>query len=395
MSSIIERNPRLTYAIPIISVILLSLLIDPLSIQRETPRYMLSALIQSEAAIVAIVITLSLVAVQLTASSYSSRVIGIFRNSPDFWGLLVLYLFAISLSSYILEIIEVGYTPNLEISIRMCFLLGVFCFSALIPYTYIMLTMLSPSTIIGKLSRRIDEENILEADDPIQPIIDIVLGSMMRYDFETTKDGVGAVGEKICTLLKLGEYEKEEEKRISKRIFGHFSRISKIAAAREDEHSILVIIENIENISKAAAANNFKEILKSILTLINEIGRTAVERRFEEGAARAVESQGMIVKKLVEEEEYLDRLMVTIGNINEMGKIALKKSLREVLVQEIVFFERILETIKKKESAAEIKKPIMIIIKNSLEDLEKMTENVAYDMSQWCSAILSANFNSN
>lgn len=49
----------------------------------DSARYMLSALIQSEAAIVALVVTLSLVAVQLAAQAYSARVIEVFRRTPD------------------------------------------------------------------------------------------------------------------------------------------------------------------------------------------------------------------------------------------------------------------------------------------------------------------------
>lgn len=49
----------------------------------DSARYMLSALVQTQAAIVAIVITLTLIAVQLTASAYSPRVIDIFKKNPD------------------------------------------------------------------------------------------------------------------------------------------------------------------------------------------------------------------------------------------------------------------------------------------------------------------------
>jgi predicted MFS family arabinose efflux permease len=54
-------------------------------------KYMLSALVQSEAAIVAIVITVTLIAVQLTASAYSPRVIDIFKKNVDMWILLLVY----------------------------------------------------------------------------------------------------------------------------------------------------------------------------------------------------------------------------------------------------------------------------------------------------------------
>lgn len=48
----------------------------------DSARYMLSAMVQAQAAIVAIVITLTLIAVQLTASAYSPRVIDIFKKIP-------------------------------------------------------------------------------------------------------------------------------------------------------------------------------------------------------------------------------------------------------------------------------------------------------------------------
>jgi uncharacterized membrane protein len=57
----------------------------------DSARYMLSALVQSEAAIVALVVTLSLVAVQLAAQSYSARVIEVFRRTPDLWILMGIY----------------------------------------------------------------------------------------------------------------------------------------------------------------------------------------------------------------------------------------------------------------------------------------------------------------
>ena len=48
------------------------------SIDTDSARNMISALVQSEAAIMAIVVSLSLVAVQLAASVYSIRIIKIF-----------------------------------------------------------------------------------------------------------------------------------------------------------------------------------------------------------------------------------------------------------------------------------------------------------------------------
>ncbi len=95
-----SRNPRGARIFEYIFLFNLVLLVvtyvfahlDPFHTEPTSARYMLSALIQSQAAIVAIVVSLTLIAVQLTASAYSPRVIRIFRDNPDMWLLLGLYL---------------------------------------------------------------------------------------------------------------------------------------------------------------------------------------------------------------------------------------------------------------------------------------------------------------
>jgi len=76
---------------------------------------MLSALVQSEAAIIAIVVTLSLVVVQLTASFYSAKITKIFRKSPDLWILMISYIGAMIYSLVVLLMIEeVNSVLNIE-----------------------------------------------------------------------------------------------------------------------------------------------------------------------------------------------------------------------------------------------------------------------------------------
>src|SRR5271157_1093112 len=60
----------------------------------DSARYLLSTLVQSEAAIVAIAISLSLVAMQLAVSLYSSRIMEIFKKNPLIWAFLLLYITA-------------------------------------------------------------------------------------------------------------------------------------------------------------------------------------------------------------------------------------------------------------------------------------------------------------
>jgi uncharacterized membrane protein len=114
----------------------------------NSARYMLSALVQSQAAIVAIVITLTLIAVQLTASAYSPRVIDIFKKNPDMWILLGCYGVSIFYGLFLLKLVvgEDGdvlsqsaiwslgpLSISFESSVSLAYWLGVFTFVVLFP----------------------------------------------------------------------------------------------------------------------------------------------------------------------------------------------------------------------------------------------------------------------
>jgi uncharacterized membrane protein len=114
----------------------------------DSARYMLSAMVQSQAAIVAIVITLTLIAVQLTASAYSPRVIDIFKKNPDMWILLGCYGVSIFYGFIILKLVEEvedeavsqsaiwslgSISISFESCVSMAYWLGAFTFVALFP----------------------------------------------------------------------------------------------------------------------------------------------------------------------------------------------------------------------------------------------------------------------
>ena len=83
---------------------------------KDSAKYLISTIIQSEAAIIAIVVTLSLVAVQQTASSYSTRVIELFKNintNPDFYMLIFIYFTSIIYEMWVLKQITADRDGNI------------------------------------------------------------------------------------------------------------------------------------------------------------------------------------------------------------------------------------------------------------------------------------------
>jgi hypothetical protein len=271
----------------------------------DSARALLSALVTSEAAILAIVVSLSLVAVQLAASSYSARVIEVFRRTPDLWILILVYGVAMFYGLVVLKLIEtansqVNSLSNLEGHIAFSYYLGVFAFVSLVPYIWKTLELLKSSTLIEKLAERITIENVLSAfkdvknpkerqfypvvdmeKDPIQPVIDIVRSSMMNYDYETARYGLKTIEDSIKCMLNDDFLDEKNEEEISKYIFPHFTRIGKIAANKNDESSIIEILNSLSRIGEVAVNNKLKYSTMFVIISLGQVGKVSAEKEFD------------------------------------------------------------------------------------------------------------------
>jgi hypothetical protein len=248
----------------------------------DSARYMLSALVQSEATIVALVVTLSLVAAQLTASSYSARVIEVFRSMPDLRILMGIYGFAIFYGLIVLKLTE-KVNPqlcnkdficlsNLEGYIALSYYLGVFAFVALWPYFLETFEMLKPSAVINMLAEKITKQSLISAakeeveeitdgkqeiifsgrgsteKGSLLPIIDILNSSMMKYDYETLRIGLKVIKDRIKHIFETETFDTDEERKVSRLIFYILDRVGEVAASKKDESSILEVITTIQKI---------------------------------------------------------------------------------------------------------------------------------------------------
>lgn len=353
----------------------------------DSARYMLSALVQSEAAIVALVVTLSLVAVQLAASSYSARVIEVFRRTPDLWILMGIYGGAMFWGLGVLKMIEkmdaqlcakeyICYS-NLEGSISGAYYLGVFAFVALVPYILKMFEMLKPSTVINMLADRITMRNILtflkeEIDemtddkhrsqfvflrmgayaekDPIQPIIDIVRSSLLKYDYETVRDGLRAIGERFDNIFKNETLGWNEERKMSIYIFGHLTRLGELTASREDEDSTLEIIKTMQKIGIRATMSERVEATDWSIVYLRIIGIIAVEHKFEKATRKVIESLEFIGQTaILQESEIATEIAVNaVRELEKVGIAAIESRLDAAATQDIWALEALLKIAKDK-----------------------------------------------
>ncbi len=355
--------------------------------QIDSVKFFLSSLIQSEATVIAIVITLSLVVIELTASTYSTRVIDIFKGSPLIWTIIGIYLAAIIYALTLLKSIDfvaASGTSNFEASVWIAYFLTVFAFGALVLYLFGALNIMKSSTVINVFARRITNEEILssvseyekfaaktatslnysflysdilkpvvETDaDPIQPIIDIVHSSMMKYDYGTMRYGLKVLENYIINILRSNNFGRDEGV-IIKHILTHLERVGRLAASREDEDSVEEVvnvifrvgrssvkygIENvagevvnsIKNIGRSVIKREMEDVEVVITDLIAGIGRYSVEKKLDFATSVTVNSLGIIGRDASKHaQQGLEETVWVAGYIHEICKFAIKQGLKE------------------------------------------------------------------
>lgn len=351
----------------------------------ESTRFVLSSLVESEATVIAIVITLTLVVLQLTASSYSTRVIDIFEDSPSIWMIVGIYIIAIGYGLTILNAIDAIYSSgilNFEISVWIAYFLGIFAFGALIPYLLGSLEIMKSSTVIDRFAEKITSENILSGvqesekivssdsnvvnysyiysdimrpvidteSDPVQPVIDIIHSSMMKYDYGTMRYGLDVLEKYMIHMLEKEKFGREEQI-VVKHIFNHLEKVGKLAASRDDEDSIMEVIitiymigktamehklesaageavNSIKNIGRLAIDRKIPDIRISVTDLMGEIGRGAAQNKLDFATSVTVNSLGIIGKTAAKHAQHgLEETVWMGGTIYGIGKLAVHQKL--------------------------------------------------------------------
>jgi hypothetical protein len=246
-------------------------------------------LMQIESTVFAIIISLSLVAVQLASSSFTSRVIEIFRKDKIFWSIVTFYIILTIYGIIILTLYNLKHLWGLQNWIFFYFILGIIAFLSVIPFIYNTLNILKPITLIKKLSKDITKEKIIlniddenTYEDPIQPLIDILQSSVMRYDYRTLKDCLVAIEGRVTNILR-SELSEDDRKKINRYLLNHFKRISNLAINQKDQESLKEIIDTV--IKNSEIFNDRwiynEEIFEETVEFFKEIEKLIMDQQLE------------------------------------------------------------------------------------------------------------------
>lgn len=334
----------------------------------DSARYMISALIQSEAAIIAIVVTLSLVAIQQASSSYSARVIDIFKKpktNPDFFILMGIYIFAIIYGSGVLR--QIPNKLSLGIHIWIVYSLSIVALLALVPYIMNTLEMFEPTKIIELLSKNMsfskinnaiklekndnidDNEQIQPVNDSIQPIVDVLQGSMMKYDYETTRYGLKIIEQKAYGILKDKKCDRNHKPEIASRIIGHVETIGIIAARQPMEKTVEHVASILEKFGTFMIIDDINYNLSDLISSLEKIGIIADEQKMGDATVIVISSLQNVAKTAIDNrlEDGTRKVMISIREIG-LSNITSAHISYDILHSAIKSLEHIIIEVTKK-----------------------------------------------
>ena len=309
----------------------------------DSARYMLSAMVQAQAAIIAIVITLTLIAVQLTASAYSPRVICVFKKNPDMWLLLGFYGLSMLYGLVILKMVVGGaeeivsqyvfwshgfVSISPETCVSSAYWLEVFTFVALFPYMLNIIGLLKPENIIKRLAIEITEEGILKSkEDPIQPIMDIIHGAVMKYDIATTRVGLKAVTSQVIKIINVNG-----EQGIPMRFFAHLKQVSRLTVSKMDDESTGEVIKNWGDVLKEMAGEKCDSISHTDIINFESFVASITKEEFMHAASCAAESFGALTKIVIDAEKYYLTVASSLCALGKLGILAAEKNWDSVVL---------------------------------------------------------------
>ena len=248
-----------------------------LAISNESARSFISTSNQIQATILAIVISLTLLAVEMTASKYSPRVIEIFKNNVSMWVFLFSYIISIAIGSIFLTFID---SPNFPISTTTGTLfllsLGIFLIFMLVPYVLSTLDFLNTEKIIKRLAGLINIDTINPQTDPFQSIFDVIYGAIKINDFTTMSTGLLFAEERFKELIEKDPMNRQNDY-ITFRFFDDIKRCGFLLIEKKEDKYAFEIITRLYTLSEWAFKEQNTIVLHRSCSAVEEIGTKACE----------------------------------------------------------------------------------------------------------------------
>jgi hypothetical protein len=223
--------------------------------------YLLSSIIQGLATILALLVTVSVVATQLAAGTYTPRVIKHHIRSIWLWGAISIYLIAIIWAKIALSYPEgwQWFQQHIQDSIDMALILAIAALLYIIPFTLATLKSLRPESIARRLIKNKDAD----------PINDFIRKTINDGTITVEKDILAMYFFQVISLLKI----PEDREIIAKETATLMASVGKYACQKDNMEAFGAIMALLTKLVKYSsepprywrqAADIFNETIKEL-----------------------------------------------------------------------------------------------------------------------------------
>jgi hypothetical protein len=294
-------------------------------ISNDNARAVISTSNQILATILAIVISLTILAVEMTASKYSPRVIEIFKKNAFLWFFVFSYIFTIAIGLILLTFNDdTNFPISTTIGTIFHLTLGIFLLIMLIPYVLITLGFLNTEIIIKRLAGLIRVDTINAQTDPFQSVFDVIYGAIKNYDFTTMSEGLVLIESRFKDII-VQDPPNFDKQYIAFRYFDDMKRCGFLLLERNEEKYVFEIITRLLTISEWAVEKQDNIILIQTIRAIEEVGIKANEVRATSPAHHAIttlKELGVTIQKIEGVCNKPGLIENLIQIVNSLGKIA-------------------------------------------------------------------------
>lgn len=315
---------------------ILSIIVLIPKIESVSALYMLSALVQSAAAIFAIVFSLSLIAIQL-AAPYSFKILTIFLGNVQFRMLfLVLAIIIIVGLNGLLAINGTNISIYIKFILYILIFLTVFMFFILMSYFRSILRTLNPIRLIDQIIEKTNVINILETDspgnerDPVQPVTDILLESLRKNDENAVLYGLDSLTSKIESIMD-DSLSEQQQWQIANEFNYHLFVIGRRVFNRDFYINISVnIIDCLNRIGLKSIQTDKTKMTHEILLQLKSAGSVSIENRNEVIIIKISKSLGdseIGIGVNAYAKRYYDLVQNSIFALRDIGKAAINNRL--------------------------------------------------------------------
>ncbi len=255
-----------------------------------TEESILNTLARAQAAIFAIVFSVLILGVRLSASSYSPRLASAFSSDPAYKWAVGIFAISIGFDVAVLYLIDLVSDFRLTIFVHTAFFLAIGSFWTMYEFVNETLEKTTPEGILDQISDNLAPEHIISESeasaedptnrDPFLTLISVIRSSIEQSDRVSAKIGLDILADRINDLLETGSEE----------VFREESPVDK---SLEN-----VCVDQLSHIVEDAVDEDLTQTAIEVTNTAESIGETAIEEEVERPLEHVLEGQTDLVNLL-------------------------------------------------------------------------------------------------